>query len=99
MSELFELIDEDEAADGCTWRVQRVDMDGKIHTHQLRLSWADYDLFAPGGTIRPVQVAEAVFRFIIDHDAFQPLPERIDAAVPRRRVPGADDMIANLIRD
>ena len=75
MAELFELIDEKESADACTWKVQRIDSQGRIHHHQLRLSWADYDIFAPGGTTPPAQVAEAAVRFMMDRQEFQPLPE------------------------
>lgn len=99
MAELFELLEETEAADACVWRIQRIDEEGLIHHHHLRLSWADYDLFAPGGTTPPAQVAEAVVRFMLDRDEFQPLPERLDAALPRRRVANADTMISGLIRD
>ena len=99
MADLFELLDETELPDACIWRVQRIDSEGEIHRHQLRLSWADYDLFAPGGAIPPIQVAEAVTRYFFRHPVFQPLPRNLDAAIPRRRIPNADAEIAALLRD
>ena len=98
MADLFELLDETELPDACTWRVQRIDPEGGIHEHHLRLSWADYDLFAPGGSIPPIRVAEAVTRYYFEQPVFQPLPARLDAAIPRRRIPGADADIEALIR-
>ncbi|MCH2161381.1 MAG: hypothetical protein MK085_05860 [Phycisphaerales bacterium] len=98
MSDLFELLDESELPDACTWRVQRIDTEGRIHEHLLRLSWADYDLFAPCGAIPPIRVAEAVTRYFFEQAIFQPLPGRLDAAIPRRRIPGADGEIQAMIR-
>ena len=98
MADLFELLDETELPDACTWRVQRIDPEGGIHEHTLRLSWADYDLFAPGGSIPPIRVAEAVTRYFFEQPVFQPPPSKLDAAIPRRRIPGADAAIEALIR-
>ena len=98
MAELFELLDETEHPDACTWKLQRVDASGRIHRHELRLTWADYDLFAPGGSIPPVRVAEAVANYMLSREEFQPLPDRLDAAVPRRRIPGADEAINAMIQ-
>lgn len=91
---MFELLEETEHADSCTWTLQVVDENGGLSRHAVRLAWADYDLFAPDGTTPPSRVAEAVVSFMIDHEAFDPLPASIDAAIPRRRVPGADELIA-----
>ena len=78
---LFEI--EAAADDGTTTR-----------RHVLRLAWPDYDLLSPGGDVPPERVAAAVFVFMRDRPEFAPLPERLDAAWPRRRVPGADRLIA-----
>ncbi len=91
---MFELLEETEHADGCTWQLQVVLEDGGLSRHVVRLAWADYDLFAPDGTTPPSKVAEAVVSFMLDHDAFDPLPASIDAAIPRRRVAKADALIA-----
>jgi len=91
---MFELLEETENADSCTWQLQVVLPDGQLSLHHVRLAWVDYDLLAPDGTTPPSKVAEALVSFMLEHEAFQPLPATIDAAVPRRRMAGADEMIA-----
>ncbi len=98
MSDLFELLDEIESPEACTWTVQRIDSEGGIHRYSLRLSWADYDLFVPGGSTPPAMVAEAVMTFMLEHDALHPLGPKLDASTPRRRIPEADRIIGSLIR-
>jgi len=98
MADLFELLDEVESPEACTWTVQRIDSEGGIHRHSLKLSWADYDLFVPGGSTPPMVVAEAVMTFMLQHDALHPLGPSLDASTPRRRVPDADKIIESLIR-
>lgn len=91
---MFELLEETEHNDSCTWQLQVVLADGKLSHHRVRLSWADYDLFAPDGTTPPANVAEAVVAFMLEQAIFTPLPPLIDAAIPRRCVSGADEQIA-----
>jgi len=62
--------------------------------HVLRLAWPDYDLLSPGGDVPPERVAAAVFVFMRDRPEFAPLPARLDAAWPRRKVEGADRLLA-----
>jgi hypothetical protein len=64
----------------------------------LRLSWADYQMWSPDGAIAPSRVAEAVLRFIALHAEAFAMMEVVDAAVARRKVPGADAAIAALLR-
>jgi len=98
MADLFELLNETETPEACTWTVQRIDSEGMIHRHNLKLSWADYDFFVPGGSVPPAVVAEAVMTFMLQHDALHPLGTSLDASTPRRRVPNADQIIESLIR-
>jgi hypothetical protein len=70
-------------------------LDGAVH--RLRLAWPDYDLFAPGGETPPERVAEAVLRFLRSRPEFTPLPGRLDASWGRRKVEGADRMIAAML--
>jgi len=58
--------------------------------HELRLSWADYNVFCPDGTRTPADVGRAVLRFFARHRAEFPLRERLDAAMARMRIAGAD---------
>lgn len=81
---LFEVEDADEASgDGAVPR-----------RHVLRLAWPDYDLLSPGGDVSPEKVAAAAFGFMRSRPEFAPLPERLDASWARRRVEGADRLIA-----
>jgi len=58
--------------------------------HELRLSWADYNIYSPDGTRTPAEVGRAVLLFFARHRAEFPLRERLDAAMARMRFPFAD---------
>ena len=62
--------------------------------HELRLSWADYNVFCPDGTRTPAEVGRAVLSFFAAHRAQFPLRERLDAAMARMRFADADRQIA-----
>lgn len=94
---MFELLDERDSATGTRWTVQWIDADGGLHRSEFRLAWPDYDVWSPDGRATPAAVAEAVVRFALERPEFDPLPPVLDAAMPRRRVPGADDLIARLM--
>jgi len=65
--------------------------------HELRLSWADYNVYSPDGTRSPAEVGRAVLLFFARHRAEFPLRERLDAAMARMRFPFADRDIAELL--
>jgi len=65
--------------------------------HELRLSWADYNIFCPDGTRTPADVGRAVLLFFARHRAQFPLRERLDAAMARMRFAGADREIAETL--
>ncbi len=83
-------------SDGCwLFEIEAAAEDGTPpRRHVLRLAWPDYDLLSPGGDVPPERVAGVVFAFMRDRPEFAPLPERLDAAWPRRRIPGADALLA-----
>jgi hypothetical protein len=62
--------------------------------HELRLSWADYNVFCPDGSRTPADVGRAVLAYFAAHRADFPLRERLDAAMARMRFPHADREIA-----
>ena len=95
---MFELIDEIEDSTGCIWTIQALDSEGGLRKTRIRLGWADYGVWSPDGGISPERVAEAVVSFALRHAEFSPLPESLDAAMARRRVPDADAEIGRLIR-
>jgi len=65
--------------------------------HELRLSWADYNVFSPDGTRTPAEVGRAVLAYFAIHRADFPLRERLDAAMARMRFPNADREIAAML--
>ena len=65
--------------------------------HELRLSWADYNVFCPDGTRKPADVGRAVLRFFAQHREAFPLRERLDAAMARMRFPNADRAIIAML--
>ena len=94
---VFELLDERDSPQGTVWTLQWIDRDGGLHRSEFRLAWPDYDVWSPDGCLAPSTIAEAVVRFALDRPEFDPLPKVLDAAMPRRRIPGADDQIARLM--
>jgi hypothetical protein len=95
---MSELLAERELTGMWEYDAQLCASDGTLRRIVLRLSWADYNLWSPDGTVPPGTVAEAVLHFIAQHEAAFAGMERIDASAARRRVPGADTTIDALIR-
>lgn len=93
----IEIISEREIEQG--WRFEvAVYRDGRRTTHQLDLSWPDYDYWCAGAAA-PESVAAAVVRFLIEQRPEVALPERFDASTVRRRTPDIDGRIRGLIRE
>lgn len=96
MSESIEVRSERE--DGASW-IFELSLGGTdLVTSTMRLAWADYDWWAPDGRNSPSEVALAVARTFADSLALlgeSHLPATFDASVVRRRVGGADRLIAS----
>ena len=78
----------------CRWTMP----DGTERTIELGLSWADYDHWAPDGSVAPQHVAAAVIGLLLEQDDIPDRP-RLDAALLRRLVPGADAMLQDRVRE
>ena len=87
---------EREADQAWIWHASIDSEDGST-LHELRLSWADYNIFSPDGTRTPAEVGRAVLQFFARHKSQFPLRERLDAAMARMRFPFADRDIAELL--
>ncbi|MDP7029320.1 MAG: hypothetical protein QF733_03775 [Phycisphaerales bacterium] len=61
----------------------------------IRLDWADYDHWCPGGGSPPERVAEVVIRIMMEHGVT--VPERFDAARVRHVVRNADELVTALL--
>lgn len=72
----------------------RCDIAGGSET-RVRLDWADYDHWCPGGGTTPGRVVEIVIRVMLEHGAT--VPVSFDAARVRHVVPDADDAITSLM--
>ena len=95
----YELISEREESGCWIYEFDLKEGNEYLSRHQLRLAWADYDLWVRGGSVEPTCVADAILRFVLGNQAFDPLPRKIDSSHPRRLVQGADQMISSLIKD
>jgi hypothetical protein len=95
MSNGFEITSEQEES-GC-W-IFVFQLSGREHEkHEFRLSWEDYDLWAPSGSVEPSIVARAALVYITTRDDFEPIPARIDSSRPRHLNSSADAEIVALI--
>lgn len=68
--------------------------------HQVRLAWPDYDVLCPDGAAPPEAAARALLCWLLERERDTPgwrLPPAVDAAMPRRRWPGADAAIRALV--
>ena len=88
---------ERETDTGWTFSCRGTLRDGSERTIELGFSWADYDHWAPDGTVAPQHVAAAVVALLLEQDD-PPARDRLDAALLRRLVPGSDSIIQNRVR-
>ena len=72
--------------------------DGTERAIELGLSWADYDHWAPDGSVAPQHVAAAVIALLLEQDDI-PDRTRFDAALLRRLVPGSDAMLQARVKE
>ena len=63
----------------------------------LGLSWPDYDLWAPDGSVPPERVAAAVLTLLLEHEE-ELVRERLDAAQVRRIIPGSDEALLHRVK-
>jgi hypothetical protein len=93
----IEIISERGDSAGWVFTAQVTDGAGNRRPHDVRLSWADYNLWSASGADEPAAVAVAVLRFLLAGLGAADLKRRFDASVTRRLLPGADEAIPRLI--
>jgi hypothetical protein len=93
MSTPLEIVGERETANGWRFAAQALGEDGALAACDLSLSFADYNLWSPDGTLPPSRVAEAVLRFMLSRMKPSELPAKFNAAQARRMFHDADKMI------
>lgn len=92
-----EILSEQERDGGWTFNVQALDEAGSLHRFDLRLSWADYNLWSPDGADPPDRIAEAVMSFLLARQPAGELRPSFDASIARRMHADADAAIPQLI--
>lgn len=70
---------------------------GSERSIDLGLSWPDYDLWAPDGSVPPERVAAAVLTLLLEHEE-ELVRERLDAAQVRRIIPGSDEALQQRVK-
>jgi hypothetical protein len=91
------VLDEEETSVGLRFRA-RVEVGASSRMLEVRLHWADYNLWSPDGTDPPERVATAVLRFVCSRCPLAELPPSFDAASLRRRHSDADREVPALVR-
>jgi hypothetical protein len=69
-------------------------------THEMAMSWADYDLWSPEGAHPPSEVARAAAEVLIEalHQSGANAPARTDVSLARRHRADADALIRARLR-
>ena len=93
-----EVISEREFKGGWSFEVQVLDDHGALSRHEVRLSWADYNLWSQDGADEPSNVIEAVMQFVTARTPPHDLPTKFNPSIARRKFPDADVTIPRLIR-
>lgn len=93
----FELLEEIEDDRSWSWTAQVLHGDGRLTHHEVRLAWADYDLWCDGSR-EPSSVAEAAYAFLMKYAEELAGRERIDLSWVRRIREDADTVIPAIVR-
>lgn len=67
----------------------RVFAEGRTHAYDVRLSWADYDLWSHG-RVPPSKVVEAAFDFLLEREGPESILSSFDCSIIRRYFPDVD---------
>ncbi|MDX1683155.1 MAG: hypothetical protein R3336_08545 [Phycisphaeraceae bacterium] len=70
--------------------------EGRHQTHQVTLSWSDYDLWTHG-RVPPERVIEAAFEFLLEREPASAIMSEFDCSVLRRYFPEVDDRLPTLL--
>lgn len=62
---------------------------GRRQTHQVTLSFQDYDLWSRG-RVAPSRVVEAAFEYLLDHEPAGSILPKFDCSIIRRHFPAVD---------
>lgn len=92
-----QILNERETPVGLSFRVALRE-GASTRSIEVRMHWADYNLWSPDGADPPERVATAAVRLLCSRVELAELPETFDAATLRRRFADADSAISALLR-
>ena len=93
-----EVLSETEASGAWKYRVQVLDDAGALRTHEVTLSWADYNLWSGTGADEPAAIAVAALMVLLARHSPATLRPRFDLSLVRRLVPEADALVPSAVR-
>lgn len=96
MATVIDIHSESEGSGGWTFIVEVTPAGRSMRPSQLKLSFADYNLWCASGSSAPADVARAVVEFMLRHNEL--LPSTFEASLARRKFSDADAIIPQLIR-
>ena len=94
-----EIVSEQEMGAGWRFIARVLDDRGSLRTHEITLSYADYNHWSSAGADPPAAVAEAALRFLLSRIPPDELRSAFDASIARRMFPDADAGIPPYIID
>ena len=93
-----EIVSEREEPSGWRFVAQVLDDRGTLSRHEVRLGWADYNLWSASGADEPAAVAIAVLAFLLSRTSPPDLRPSFDASIARRLHSDADAVLPRFIR-
>lgn len=99
----FDVLEEREDGRGWRFGIRATPTNGGGEAEpwlfDVRLGWADYNLWSPDGTDEPATVAAAVLRTLLETMPAAELRTRFDCSLIRRLIPDAEGQVrANIGR-
>lgn len=74
----------------------RVSDNGRDHSYQVTLNWADYDLWSHG-RVAPHKVVVAAFEFLLQQEPIESILPRFDCSLIRRYFPDVDAELPRMV--
>lgn len=93
---LIQSLTEQEEVQGWCFQV-KLESGDLMRKIEVRLSWADYNLWSKTGADMPWSVARAALSFVLQFMTVKELPQRLDASLVRRLNRSADVQVPDLI--
>ncbi len=86
-------IDSEERDDRRWTFAATIEESAATHRHRITLSWADYNLWCPGGEQTPEQVVRRALEFLLEREPASAILSKFDCSVIRRYFPEVDQVL------